>query len=46
VRGVLRNAVYPVQWTGMKKICCGTAMDKMGMLEVTGKEMKALTVNW
>ena len=44
MRGVLRSAVYPVQWTGMMKICCGMATNKMGMLEVIGKEMKALTV--
>jgi len=44
VRGVLRSAVYLVQWTGMMKICFGMAMNKMGMLEVIGKEMKAQTV--
>ena len=44
MRGVLRSAVYPMQWTGMMKICCGMAMNRMGMLEVIGKKMKALTV--
>jgi len=28
----------------MMKICCGIAMNRMGMLEVIGKKMKALTV--
>jgi hypothetical protein len=44
VRGVLRSAVYPIQWTGTMKICCGIAMNRMGMLKVIGKKMKALTV--
>ena len=42
MRGVLRSAVYPMQ--GMMKICRGIAMNRMGMLEVIVKKMKALTV--
>ena len=32
------------KWTEMMKICCGMAMNRLGMLKVIGKKMKALTV--
>jgi len=35
---VLRSAVHPMQW-----ICCGMAIQKMGMLGVNVKKMDALT---
>jgi hypothetical protein len=38
------SAVYPVQWIGLMVICCGMAGKGMGMLGVSAREMKALTV--
>jgi hypothetical protein len=40
---VLRSAVYPKQWMGLM-ICCGMAVKIMGILEVSVRKMKALTV--
>ena len=40
---VLRSAVYPMQWTRLM-ICCGMAVKRMGMLGVSVRRMKALTV--
>ena len=35
--------MYSVQWLGMM-ICCGMAVKRMGMLGVSMRKMKALTV--
>jgi len=45
VKGFLRSAVYPMQWMGLVMICCGVAVKRMGMLGVSVRKMKALTVN-
>ena len=42
--GFLRNAAYPMQWTGLMTICCGIAVE-VGMLGVSERKMKALTEN-
>jgi hypothetical protein len=39
-----RSAVYPVQWMGLMMICCGMAVKRMGMLGVSLRKMKELTV--
>ena len=41
---VLRSAVYPVQWKGLMLTCCEMAVKRMGMLGVSVRKMKALTV--
>jgi len=28
----LRSAVYPMQWMGLMVICCGMALQRIGML--------------
>jgi hypothetical protein len=33
-----------MQWMGLMMICCGMAVKRMGMLGVSFREMKALTV--
>jgi len=33
-----------MQWMGLLMICCGMAVKRMGMLEVSVRKMKALTV--
>jgi hypothetical protein len=33
-----------MQWTGLLMICCGIAVNRMGMLGVSVREMKVLTV--
>jgi len=37
--GVLRSAVYPLQWMGLM-ICCGMTVKRMGMLGVMCKEVE------
>jgi len=44
VHNVLRDAIYPMQWMGLMLICCGVALKRMGMLGVSVRKMKALTV--
>ena len=31
---MLGSAVYAMQWMGLMMICCGMALQKLGMLEV------------
>jgi hypothetical protein len=33
-----------MQWKGLKMVCCGKALKRMGMLGVSERKMKALTV--
>jgi len=33
-----------MQWMGLKVICCGTKVKRMGMLGVSVRKMMALTV--
>jgi hypothetical protein len=33
-----------MQWVGLMMICCGIAVKRMGMLGVSVRKMKALTV--
>jgi hypothetical protein len=40
----LRSAVYPVQWKGLMMIYCGMTVKRMGVLGVSVRKMKALTV--
>ena len=40
---LIRSAVYPMQWMELM-ICCGMAGKRMGMLGVSVRKMKALTV--
>jgi hypothetical protein len=40
----LRSAVYPMQWMGLIMICCGMAVKRIGMLGVSVRKVKALTV--
>jgi hypothetical protein len=42
-RSVLKSAVYPVQWMRLVTVCCGMTVQKMGMLAVSVRKMKALT---
>ena len=39
-----RSAVCPLQWMGLKMICCGVAVQRIGMLGVSVRKMKVLTV--
>jgi len=41
---VFGSAVCPLQWMGLMVICCGMAVKRMGMLGVSVRKMKALTV--
>jgi uncharacterized ferredoxin-like protein len=41
--GFLRSAVCPMQWMGLM-ICCGMAVKRMGMLGISVRTMKTLTV--
>jgi len=41
---VLRSAVYPVRWMGLMMICNGMAVKRLGMLGVSVRKMKALSV--
>jgi hypothetical protein len=34
----------PMQWMGLMIMCCGMAVKRMGMLGVSVRKMKALTV--
>jgi hypothetical protein len=43
VKGV-RSAAYPLQWMGLIMICCGMKVKMMGMLRVSVRKMKVLTV--
>jgi len=43
-KGFLRIVVYPVQWFRLMMICCGMAMKMLGMLGVSVRKMKALSV--
>jgi hypothetical protein len=38
---VLRSAVYPMQWVGLKMICYGMTVKGIGMLGVSRRQMKA-----
>jgi hypothetical protein len=40
---VLRGAVYPMHWMRLM-ICCGKAVKRLGMLGVSVRKLKALTV--
>ena len=40
----LRSDVYPVQWMGLMVMCCGMAVKRMGMLGVSVRKVKALSV--
>jgi len=40
----VKCVIYPVQWMGLMMICCGMAMQRLGMLGVSVREMKALTL--
>ena len=40
----VRSAVYSVRWLGLMMICCGMALNKMRMLGMSVRKMKALTV--
>jgi hypothetical protein len=42
--GVFLSAVYPMQWMGPMRICCGMAIKRMGLLHVSVMKMKALTM--
>jgi hypothetical protein len=42
--GFLRSAAYPMQWMGLMMICCGMTVKRMGMVGVSVREMKTLTV--
>jgi len=46
MRRVLRRAEYAMQWMILAVICCGMAVKRMGMLGVSVRKMKALTVNF
>ena len=39
-----RSAVCHVQWMGLVMICCGVTEKRVGMLGVSVRKMKALTV--
>jgi hypothetical protein len=39
-----RCAAYPMQWIRLIMTCCGMAVKRMGMLGVSIKKLKALTV--
>jgi hypothetical protein len=41
---VLFSAVYPMQWMELIIVCCGTAVNRMGMLGASVRKMKAQTV--
>jgi hypothetical protein len=41
---VLRSAIYPRQWMGLMMVCCGMVVKRLGILGVSVREMKALTV--
>jgi len=40
----VKCVVYPVHCMGLMMICCGMAMKRLGMLGVSVREMKALTL--
>jgi hypothetical protein len=42
--GFLRSAVCTVQWMGLMMICCGMAVKRMGMLGISVRMIKTLTV--
>jgi len=42
--GFLRSAAYSLQWMGLMLICCGMAVKKVGMLGVSVRKMKVLSV--
>jgi hypothetical protein len=42
--GFFLSAVYPMQWMGPMKICCGMAIKRMGLLCVSAMKIKALTM--
>jgi hypothetical protein len=39
-----KTAVYPKQWKGLVIISCGVTARRRGVLGVSGRKMKALTV--
>jgi hypothetical protein len=41
---VLRSAVCPVQWMGLMVLCCEMTLKRMGILGVSVRKMKLLTV--
>jgi hypothetical protein len=41
---VFRSAAYPMQWMGLMMISCGMAMKRMGLLGMSVRKMRALTV--
>jgi len=40
----LRSAIYPMHWMRLIMSCCGITVNRMGMLGVSVRKMKALTV--
>ena len=42
--GFLRSAAYPLHWMRLMLICCGMAVKKVGMLGVSVRKVKVLTV--
>jgi hypothetical protein len=40
----LRSAIYPMQWMGLMMIYRAMTVNKMGMLGVSVRKVKALTV--
>jgi hypothetical protein len=40
----VKCVVCPVQWMRLMMICCGMALKRLGMLGVSVREMKALTL--
>ena len=41
---VLGSAAYPALWMRLMMMCCGMAVKGVGILEVSVRKMKALTV--
>jgi len=41
---VLQSAVYPVQWMRLMLICCGMAVMRVGILGVSARKVRTLTV--
>jgi len=39
-----RTVKCPIQWIGLMMMCCGMTVKRMGMLGVSVRKMKALTV--
>jgi len=44
MRRVSRSAVHPMQWMGLAMICCGMAVQGMGMVRESVRKMSRLTV--